>query len=83
MRNYYTELRQAERLGKTSVRDLIYVFRKEIEEEKDANELERFIEDVSCVFMINENKELKQMYNEIAPELWHWYKETANAFKGE
>lgn len=81
MRNYYTELRQAERLGKASVRDLIYVFRKEIEEEKDANELERFIEDVSCVFMINENKELKQMYNEIAPELWHWYKETANAFK--
>ena len=81
MRNYYTELRQAERLGKASVRDLIYVFRKEIEEEKDTNELERFIEDVSCVFMINENKELKQMYNEIAPELWTWYKETANAFK--
>ena len=81
MRNYYTELRQAERLGKANVRDLIYVFRKEIEEEKDTNELERFIEDVSCVFMINENKELKQMYNELAPELWSWYKETANAFK--
>ena len=81
MRNYYTELRQAERLGKASVRDLIYVFRKEIEEEKDTNELERFIEDVSCVFMINENKELKQMYNELAPELWSWYKETARAFK--
>ena len=81
MRNYYTELRQAERLGKASVRDLIYVFRKEIEEEKDTNELERFIEDVSCVFMINGNKELKQMYNELAPELWSWYKETARAFK--
>ena len=70
MRNYYTELRQAERLGKESVRDLIYVFLKEVEEEKDADELDRLMEDLSCLFMICENKELKQMYNEIARELW-------------
>ena len=81
MRNYYTELRQAEKLGKESVRNLIYVFLKEIEEEKDANELDRFMEDVSCVFMVNENKELKQLYNELAPELIRWCKETENAFK--
>ena len=83
MRNYYTELRQAERLGKESVRDLIYVFLAEVKEEKDVNELDRLMEDISCLFMINENKELKQMYNELAPELLRWYKETANAFKGE
>ena len=81
MRYYYTELRQAERLGKESVRDLIYVLLKEIEEDKDANELERFMEDVSCVFMINENKELKKLYNELAPKLIRWYEETARAFK--
>ena len=81
MRNYYTELRQAEKLGKESVRDLIYVFLKEIEEEKDVNELDRFMEDVSCVFMVNENKELKQLYNELAKELLCWYSKNANAFK--
>ena len=81
MRNYYTELRQAERLGKSSVRDLIYVFLNEIEEEKDVDELDRFMDDVSCVFMINENKELKQLYNELAPKLIRWYEETARAFK--
>ena len=81
MRNYYTELRQAEKLGKGSVRDLIYVFLEEIKEEKDAIELDRFMEDVSCLFMICENKELKQMYNELAKELLSWYKQNANAFK--
>ena len=70
MRNYYTELRQAERLGKESVRDLIYVFLKEVKEKKDVDELNRLMDDLSCLFMINENKELKQMYNEIARELW-------------
>ena len=70
MRNYYTELRLAERLGKESVRDLIYVFLKEVKEKKDADELDRLMDDLSCLFMINENKELKQMYNEIARELW-------------
>lgn len=70
MRNYYTELRQAERLGKSSVRDLIYVFLEEVKEKKDAVELDRLMEDLSCLFMICENKELKQMYNEIARELW-------------
>ena len=81
MRNYYTELRQAERLGKESVRDLIYVFLEEVEEEKDVNELDRFMDDTSCVFMINENKELKKLYNEIAPKLIRWYEETKKAFK--
>lgn len=81
MRNYYTELRQAEKLGKESVRDLIYVFLEEIKEEKDAIELDRFMEDVSCLFMISENKELKQMYNELAKELYSWYSKNANAFK--
>ena len=81
MRNYFTELRQAEKLGKESVRDLIYMFLEEVKEEKDLNELDRFMEDVSCLFMINENKELKQMYNELAPELFRWYKETASTFK--
>lgn len=70
MRNYFTELRQAEKLGKESVRDLIYVFLKEVKEEKDVNELDRLMTDLSCLFMMNENKELKQMYNEIAEELW-------------
>ena len=83
MRYYFTELRQAEKLGPSSVRDLIYVLLDEIKEENDADELERFMEDVSCVMMINENKELKQLYNELVPELLRWYKETANAFKGE
>ena len=81
MRNYYTELRQAEKLGKESVRDLIYVFLEEVKEEKDALELDRLMEDISCLFMINENKELKTMYNELAKELLRWYKENANAFK--
>ena len=70
MRNYYTELRQAERLGKSSVRDLIYVLLEEVKEKNDAVELDRLMEDLSCLFMICENKELKQMYNEIARELW-------------
>ena len=81
MRNYYTELRQAEKLGKESVKDLIYAFLEGVKEEKDADELDRFMEDVSCVFMINENKELKQLYNELAPKLWIWYCENANTFK--
>ena len=70
MRNYYTELRQAERLGKDSVRDLIYAFLEEVKEKKDAAELDRLMEDLSCLFMICENKELKQVYNAIAKELW-------------
>lgn len=81
MRNYYTELRQAEKLGKESVRDLIYVFLEEVKEEKDALELDRLMEDISCLFMINENKELKQMYNELEKELLRWYSKNANAFK--
>ena len=81
MRNYYTELRQAEKLGKASVRDLIYVFLEEVKAKKDALELDRLMEDISCLFMINENKELKQMYNELAKELLRWYSKNANAFK--
>ena len=81
MRNYYTELRQAEKLGTESVRDFIYVFLKEIEEEKDALELDRLMEDISCLSMICENKELKQMYNELAKELCSWYSKNASAFK--
>ena len=81
MRNYYTELRQAEKLGNASVRDLIYVFLEEVKEEKDALELDRLMEDISCLFMICENKELKQMYNELAKELFSWYSKNASAFK--
>lgn len=81
MRNYYTELRQAEKLGKSSVRDLIYVFLEEVKEEKDALELDRLMEDISCLFMICENKELKQMYNELAKELCSWYSKNASSFK--
>lgn len=81
MRNYYTELRQAEKLGGASVRDLIYVFLEEVKEKKDANEFERLFEDISCLFMINENKELKQMYNKIAPELCRLYWQNKDAFK--
>ena len=83
MRNYYTELRQAEKLGKSRVRDLIYVFLEEVKEEKDALELDRLMEDLSCLFMINENKELKQMYNELAKELLRWYSKNANVFKAK
>ena len=81
MRNYYTELRQAEKLGKSSVRDLIHVFLEEVKEEKDALELDRLMEDLSCLSMICENKELKQMYKELAKELLHWCSKNANAFK--
>ena len=81
MRNYYTELRQAEKLGKASVRDLIYVFLEEVKEEKDALELDRLMEDISCLFVICENKELKKMYNELAKELCRWYSKNASAFK--
>ena len=81
MRNYYTELRQAEKLGKASVRDLFYVFLEEVKEEKDALELDRLMEDISCLFMICENKELKKMYNELAKELCRWYSKNASAFK--
>ena len=81
MRNYYTELRQAEKLGKASVRDLTYVFLEEVKEEKDALELDRLMEDISCLVMICENKELKKMYNELAKELCRWYSKNASAFK--
>ena len=81
MRNYYAELRQAEKLGKASVRDLIYVFLEEIKEEKDALGLDRLMVDISCLFMICENKELKKMYDELAKELCHWYSKNETAFK--
>ena len=81
MRNYYTELRLAERLGKANVRDLIYVFLKEIEEDKDANELDRLMEDIKCLTFISGSKKLSKMYEELSNELCRWYSKNANAFK--
>ena len=46
------------------------MFLEEVKEKNDPLELDHLMEDLSCLFMINENKELKQMYNEIAKELW-------------
>ena len=81
MRNYYTELRQAEKLGKASVRDLLYVFLDEIKEEKDINELDRLMDDISCLIIISGSKELSKMYGELATEIGCWYSKNANAFK--
>ena len=81
MRNYYAELRQAEKLGKASVRDLLYVFLNEIEEEKDVNELDRLMEDISCLIIISGSKELSKMYVELLREVGRWYSKNVNAFK--
>lgn len=81
MRNYYTELRQAEKLGKASVRDLLHVFLEEIKEEKDALELDRLMEDISCLIVISGSKELSKMYGELATEIGYWYRNNANVFK--
>lgn len=81
MRNYYAELRQAEKLGKASVRDLLYVFLDEIKEEKDVNELDRLMEDISCLIIISGNKALSNMYGDLAGEVGRWYSKNANAFK--
>ena len=81
MRNYYTELRQAEKLGKASVRDLLYVFLDEIKEEKDVTELDRLMEDISCLIIISGSKELSNMYRDLAGEVGRWYSKNANAFK--
>lgn len=83
MRNYYAELRQAEKLGKASVRDLLHVFLDEIKEEKDVNELDRLMEDISCMIIISGSKELSKMYGELSVEIDRWYSKNANAFKGE
>ena len=72
MRNYYAELRQAEKLGKASIRDLLYVFLKEIKEEKDALELDRLIEDIKCLTIISGSKKLSKMYEELLNELFYW-----------
>ena len=77
MRNYYTELRKAEKLGKASVRDLLYVFLEEIKEEKDALELDRLMEDIKCLTIISGSK----MYEELLNELCGWYSKNAYAFK--
>ena len=81
MRNYYAELRQAEKLGKASVRDLLYVFLDEIKEEKDVNELDRLMEDISCLFIISGSKELSKMYGELSKEVGRWFSKNVNAFK--
>ena len=83
MRNYFAELRQAEKLGKASVRDLLYVFLEEIKEEKDVNELDRLMEDISCLVIISGSKELSKMYGDLAEEVGRWYSKNANVFKGE
>lgn len=83
MRNYYAELRQAEKLGKVSVRDLLHVFLEEIKEEKDVNELDRLMDDISCLIIISGSKELSNMYSDLVVEVGRWYSKNANAFKGE
>ena len=94
MRNYYAELRQAEKLGKANVRNLVYVFLDEIKEEKDTNELDRLLDAITCLTVIAGSKELCKMYGELAYELlsWvgenanellSWVGENANEFKGE
>ena len=75
MRNYYTELRQAEKLGKASIRDLLYVFLEEIKEEKDALELDRLMEDIKCLTIISGSKKLSKMYEELLNELFYWTRE--------
>ena len=81
MRNYYTELRQAEKLGKASVRDLLYVFLEEIKEEKDALELDRLLNDITCLTTIAGSKKLCKMYEELSNELLSWLGENVNSFK--
>ena len=83
MRNYYSELRRAEKLGKTSVRDLLYVFLDEIKAEKDAIELDRLLNDINCLTIIAGSKELSKMYEKLSNELLTWLGENVNAFKGE
>ena len=75
MRNYYAELRQAEKLGKASIRDLLYVFLEEIKEEKDALELDRLMEDIKCLTIISGSKKLSKMYEELLNELFYWTRE--------
>lgn len=81
MRNYYTELRQAEKLGKASVRDLLYVFLEEIKEEKDVNELDRLLKEITWLTTTAGSVELSKMYAELASEVGYWYRNNANVFK--
>ena len=81
MRNYYAELRQAEKVGKASVRDLLHVFLDEIKTEKDVLELDRLLNDINCLTIIAGSKELSKMYEELSNELLSWLGENANAFK--
>ena len=81
MRNYYAELRQTEKLGKASVRDLLYVFLEEIKEEKDVLELDRLMEDIKCLTFISGSKKLSEMYQQLSNELCGWYSKNADAFK--
>lgn len=83
MRNYYAELRQAEKVGKASVRDLFYVFLDEIKTEKDVLELDRLLNDIECLTVIAGSKELSKMYEKLSSELLSWLGENASAFKGE
>ena len=81
MRNYYAELSQAEKLGKSSVRDLLHVFLAEIKEEKDVNELYRLLDDITWLTTIAGSTELSKMYAELAGEVGYWYRNNANVFK--
>ena len=81
MRNYYAELRHAEKLGKASVRHLLYVFLEEIKEEKDVLELDRLMEDIKCLTFISGSKKLSEMYQQLSNELCGWYSKNANTFK--
>ena len=81
MRNYYAELRQAEKLGKASVRDLLYVFLEEIKEEKDVLELDWLMEDIKCLTFISGSKKLSEMYQQLSNELCEWYSKNANVFE--
>ena len=81
MRNYYEEFRKAEKLGKSFVRDLFYVFLDEIKAEKDVLELDWLQEDIKCLATFSESKKLSEMYQELSKELYSWFRENENLFK--
>ena len=81
MRNYYSELRRAEKLGGALVRDLFHVFLDEIKSEKDVLELDWLQEDIKCLATFSESKELSEMYQELSKELYSWFRENENLFK--
>ena len=81
MRNYYSELRRAEKLGKSCVRALFYVFLDEMKAAKDVLELDWLQEDIKCLATFSESKELSKMYQELSKELYSWFRENENLFK--